>query len=217
MIKRNIISISGIDGSGKSTVAQLLMRLLRRYSIRFEVVWFRWRALTLYALYLYSRFRGLYVRVYVPWLGRWIGVHIFHVDAIARRLYLYLLFIDLTIFYLLHRLLWWVRGVKIVIFDRFYLDALIDAMYTCRCVDRDFLRLFLAMQSKVTRAIVLDVDANTAINRKKDIISRREVETKRKLYIILAKSLNIPIIDARQSLPQVMNDVCKAINLSCQT
>jgi thymidylate kinase len=216
-MERDIISISGVDGSGKSTIAHLLMRLLRRYGVRFEVVWFRWRALTLYILYFYSRFRGLYVRVYVPWLRHWIGVHIFHIDAIARRLYPYLLFIDLTVFYLLYRLLWWVRGVKIVIFDRFYLDALIDATYTCRCMNRGFLRLFLAMQSKVARAVVLDVDAATAINRKKDIISRREVETKRKLYIILAKNLNIPIIDARQSLPQVMNDVCKAINLSCQT
>jgi thymidylate kinase len=111
--------------------------------------------------------------------------------------------------------LWWVRGVKIVIFDRFYLDALIDAMYTCRCVDRVFLRLFLAMQSKVSRAVVLDVDVDTAISRKKDIISRREVKIKRKLYIILAKALSIPIIDARQNLSQVLSNTCKVVGLEC--
>jgi thymidylate kinase len=215
MIKRNIISISGIDGSGKSTVAQLLMRLLRRYSVRFKVVWFRWRALTLYTLYLYSRFRGLYVRVYVPWLKRWIGIHVFHVDPVARRLYPYLLFIDLTVFYILHRLLWWVKGVKTVVFDRFYLDALVDAIYTCRCVDRFFLSLYIAMQRRAPWAVVLDVDVDTAVARKRDIVSRREVEFKRRLYSIMARDLNIPVVDARQELPRVLSDVCRALNLSC--
>jgi hypothetical protein len=192
------------------------MKLLRRYgNARSEIVWFRWRALTLYTLYLYSRFRGLYVRVYVPWLRRWIGIHVFHIDAVARRLYPYLLFIDLTVFYLLHRLLWWVKGVKVVVFDRFYLDALIDAVYSCRCVDSFFLSLYIAMQERVSGAVVLDVDVDTAIVRKRDIVSRREVEFKRRLYSIMARDLNIPIVDARQELLRVLSDVCRVLNLSC--
>jgi len=211
-----LIAFSGVDGSGKSTVAHLLMRLLRRYgNARSKIVWFKWRALTLYTLYLYSRFRGLYVRVYVPWLRRWIGIHVFHIDAVARRLYPYLLFIDLTVFYILHRLLWWVKGVKVVVFDRFYLDALIDAVYTCRCVDRFSLSLYIAMQERVSGAVVLDVDVDTAIARKRDIVSRREVEFKRSLYLVIARGLNIPIVDARQELLRVLSDVCRALNLSC--
>jgi thymidylate kinase len=216
MMKRNIIGFSGVDGSGKSTVAYLLTRALRHHdSARPEIVWFRWRALTLYALYLYSRFRGLYVRVYVPWLKHWIGIHVFHIDAVARRLYPYLLFIDLTVFYLLHRLLWWVKGVKIVILDRFYLDALIDVVYTCRFVDRFFLSLYIAMQRRVPRAVVLDVDVDTAVARKRDIVSRREIEFKRRLYSVIARDLNIPVVDARQELPRVLSNVCGALNLSC--
>jgi thymidylate kinase len=212
----NLIAISGVDGSGKSTIAHLLMKLLGRCdNVGSEVVWFRWRALTLYALYLYSRFRGLYVRVYVPWLRRWIGIHVFHIDIVARRLYPYLLFIDLTVFYILHRLLWWVKGVKTVIFDRFYLDALIDAVYTCRFVDRFFLSLYIAMQERVPEAVVLDVDVDTAVARKRDIVSYREVEFKRRLYSIMARDLNIPVVDARQELLQVLSNVCRALNLSC--
>jgi len=210
--------ISGVDGSGKSTIAHLLVKNSTRNNIettKTRVIWFRWRAFTLYALYLYSRLRRLYVRVYVPWLRRWFGVHIFHIDAVARRLYPYLLFIDLTIFYLLYRLLWRVKGIRVVVFDRFYLDALVDAIYTCMCVDRVFLSLYIAMQGRVSRAVVLDVDADTAIARKKDIVSRREIEFKRKLYLILAKSLNIAVIDARQELLRVLSDVYKVLNLSC--
>jgi len=215
-MKRNIIGFSGVDGSGKSTVAYLLTRALRHHgSARSEIVWFRWRALTLYALYLYSRFRRLYVRVYVPWLRRWVGIHVFHIDAIARRLYPYLLFIDLTVFYILHRLLWWVKDVKTVILDRFYLDALIDTIYTCRYVDKVFLRLFLVMQMRASKVVVLDVDVNTAVARKRDIISRSEIEFKRRVYMILAKHLNIPIINAQQDLSYVLNNVCKALSLNC--
>jgi thymidylate kinase len=112
-------------------------------------------------------------------------------------------------------LLWWVKGVKTVVFDRFYLDALIDAIYTCRFVDKFFLSLYIAMQRRVPGAVVLDVDVDTAIARKKDIVSRREVEFKRRLYLVLAKSLNIPIVDARQELLRVLSDVCKVLNLSC--
>jgi thymidylate kinase len=215
-MKRSIIGFSGVDGSGKSTVAYLLTRLFRHHgNARSKIVWFRWRALTLYTLYLYSRFRGLYVRVYVPWLRRCIGIHVFHIDPVARRLYPYLLFIDLTIFYLLHRLLWWVKGVKVVVFDRFYLDALVDAIYTCRFVDRFSLSLYIAMQERVPRAVVLDVDVDTAVARKKDIVSRREIEFKRRLYLVIARDLNIPVVDARQELPRVLSNVCRVLNLSC--
>jgi thymidylate kinase len=212
----NLIAICGVDGSGKSTIAHLLMGLLRRCgSAKSEVVWFRWRALTLYALYLYSRLRGLYVGVYVPWLKRWVSIHVFHIDPVARRLYPYLLFIDLTVFYLLHRLSWWVKGIRIVVFDRFYLDALIDVVYTCRYVDKVFLRLFLVMQMRASKAAVLDVDVDTAVARKRDIISRSEIEFKRKAYMILAKHLNIPIINAQRDPSYVLNNVCEALGLNC--
>jgi len=210
------IVISGVDGSGKSTIAHLLVKSATNAEItKARVIWFRWRAFTLYALYLYSRLRRLYVKVCVPWIKRWIGIHVFHVDAVARRLYPYLLFIDLTVFYILHRLLWWVKGVKIVVFDRFYLDALIDAIYTCRCVDRFFLSFYIAMQRRAPWAVVLDVDVDTAVARKRDIVSRREIEFKRRLYSTIARDLNIPVVDARRELPQVLSDVCRALNLSC--
>jgi len=212
------IAISGVDGSGKSTIARLLARNIIKNNvkaIKTHVIWFRWRAFTLYALYLYSRLKRLYFKIYVPQIKSRFIIHIFYIDVVARLLYPYLLFIDLTIFYFLHKLLWWIKGIRIVIFDRFYLDALIDAIYTCRYVDKVFLRLFLVMQMRASKAAVLDVDVDTAVARKRDIISRSEIEFKRKVYMILAKHLNIPIINAQQDLSYVLNNVCKALNLNC--
>jgi len=180
-----------------------------------KVIWFRWRAFTLYALCLYSKFRGLCLKVYVPRIRHWLFVHVFHIDVIARRLYPYLLFIDLTIFYLLHRLIALVKGARVVFFDRFYLDALVDVIYTCRCVDKVFLKLFIAMQRKVPKALILDVNTATAVARKKDIISIKEIEFKRRTYLTLAKYLNIPVIDAQHELTMILSNSCRILQLHC--
>jgi len=208
------ISISGVDGSGKSTVVLFLSKYLHRKS-KVKIIWFRWRALALYALYLYSKLRGLYAKVYAPWIKHWFCIHVFHADTVTKRLYPYLLFIDLTLFYLLYRLMLFVGGIKVMIFDRFYLDALVDTIYACRHVNRTFLRLFIAMQKKTFKALVLDVDADTAVVRKKDIISRNEIEFKRRAYLILAKHLGIPVVDARKDLSYVLSDARKALQMNC--
>jgi hypothetical protein len=44
------------------------------------------KGLVFYALYLYSRLRGLYVRVYVPWFKRWVGIHVL-ISVLLRDAY----------------------------------------------------------------------------------------------------------------------------------
>lgn len=204
------IALSGIDGSGKSTLAPILSKHLSGA----EVVWFRWRALTLYALYFYSRLRGFYVKVYAPRIKRHVGAHVLHIDPVVKILYPYFLYVDLTLFYLIHKLLSIFKRRRLVIFDRFYLDALVDVIHACRRVDKLVLKLFISMHMRISKAVLLDIDANTALARKRDIISRGELEFKRKIYLILAKHLNIPIIDARRELIEVASNVYTVTQLS---
>ena len=204
------IALSGVDGSGKSTIALSLLKRLGGA----EVAWFRWRALTLYALYLYSRLRGLYVKIYVPRMKRCIGLHIIHADPITRTLYPYLLYLDLTLFYLLYKLFSLFKRAIFTVFDRFYLDALVDAIYSCRRVDKLSLKLFASMHARASKTVILDVDADTALARKEDVISRSEVEFKKRIYLILAKHLDIPLVDARRGLADVLADVCRVLQLS---
>jgi thymidylate kinase len=70
------------------------------------------------------------------------------------------------------------------------------------------------MHMRISKAVLLDIDANTALARKRDIISRGELEFKRKIYLILAKHLNIPIIDARRELIEVASNVYTVTQLS---
>ena len=200
------IAISGIDGSGKSTVASLLKCYFNSKSIKVKILWFRWRALTLYGLYLYSRLRGLYLKVYIPRLGRKIGIHVFHIDPVAKVLYPYLLFLDLSIYYLLHIFLTVFLRVKVIIYDRFFIDALADVIYSCRYINTSILKLYLSAQKRASKAVILDINADLALRRKRDIISRKELEFKRRVFLILSKYLQIPIINASQDLATVVRD-----------
>jgi len=207
------IAISGIDGSGKSTIASHIMALQRRRNLRVKVAWFRWRALTLYVLYVYSRLRRLYVKFYHSVARRWFLIHVFHLDPVTALLYPYLLFLDLTIHYILNRVFLLIRGVEVVIYDRFFLDALIDSLYESRYYSKCLLRLYLSMHSKSSRSVVLDVDIKTAVERKKDIVSLKELEFKRRLYLLLAKHMNIPVVNARKSVNDVVQEVCEKLGL----
>ncbi len=207
------IIISGVDGSGKSTIISHIIALQKRHGLRVKVVWFRWRALTLYVLYAYSRLRRLYVKFYHPIARRWFLIHVFRLDPVTALLYPYLLFLDLTVYYILNRISSLIRGVEVVIYDRFFLDALIDSLYESRRYSRCLLRLYLSMHSKSSKSVVLDVDIRTAVERKKDIVSLKELEFKRRLYLLLANFMNIPIVDARKSVNSVVREVCERIGL----
>ncbi|WP_434730817.1 hypothetical protein WLZ34_03950 [Thermogladius sp. KZ2Tp1] len=207
------IIISGIDGSGKSTIASHITALHRRRGLRVKVIWFRWRALTLYVLYAYSRLRGLYVKFYHPVARRWFLIHVFRLDPVTALLYPYLLFLDLAIHYIFNTILLLVRGVEVVIYDRFFLDALVDSLYESRRCSRRLLRLYLSMHSKISNSVVLDVDVKTAVERKKDIVSLKELEFKRRLYLLLANYMNIPVVDVRRSVDDVVQEVCEKLGL----
>jgi len=200
------IAISGIDGSGKSTVASLLKHYFNSKGIKVKILWFRWRALILYGLYLYSRLRRLYLKIHIPSLGRKIGIHVFHVDPVAKVLYPYLLFLDLAVYYLLNTLLVMFLKVNVIIYDRFFIDALVDVLHSCRSFSTSILKLYLSAQKKTSKAIILDINADLALRRKRDIISRKELEFKRRVFLILSKYLQIPVVNASQDLATVVRD-----------
>ncbi len=53
----------------------------------------------------------------------------------------------------------------------------------------------------------------TVTKRKKDIVSLKELEFKRRLYLLLARYMNIPILDTRKSVNSVTREVCKKLGL----
>ncbi|AFL66435.1 thymidylate kinase [Desulfurococcus amylolyticus] len=145
-------------------------------------------------------------------LGRRVRIRLLHVDSVARALYPYLLLVDLAIYYMVNRVLQALRRVDVVIYDRFFLDALIDAVHLCRGINKLLLKLCLSMHRRVGKSIVLDVNVETALRRKRDIIPAKEVSFKRGLYLILSKSLGLATIDSSRELRNVLEEVLEVVD-----
>lgn len=195
----NTIIISGIDGSGKSTQARLVKKLLEKKCIKTQIFWLRWNSFLSYCLYLYARILKRTVRIRIN--GKDLKVHVFYVDEPLRKFYPILQLIDFLLKYFLLTLYAKIRRARVVIFDRFILDLVVDLIWDVR--DPSFLRnrFLVALMNKMLRehaTIVLLADIPVIISRKKDFHSIKELLFKRRVFEIFAKKLDVRIIDTSE-------------------
>ncbi|MEM1646446.1 MAG: hypothetical protein QXL96_11440 [Ignisphaera sp.] len=215
MTAKLTIVISGIDGSGKTTLAKALEMYFYKKQKRVTVVWFRWRAFLQYLLFAYSNLRGLKRNVRTIG-GTTIKRHFFEEDPITRRVYPLFLLFDILVYYLVHKLLIRFRNVEVVIYDRQFIDIVVDILSYYhiahvheRCLMlRAILRLLLALAMQTDLTIILDLSPQIALKRKSDIWeSRRELDVRRRLYLLIAAHLNACLIDATNSPQEVLRKV----------
>jgi len=207
-----VISVSGVDGAGKSTQASLLYTYFLRKGYRVRYLWLRWFGFLTYPLYLYAK---LTKKTFNVRRGRYvIKIHLFWLDPALRRLYPYVMALDVYMAYVVNKILSRLRGATIVILDRALLDAVVDITWETRSIA--FLQGFMGrLLSKMLReviAIVLTTSIDKVIRRKSDIVSIREFEFKKKCFETLAKHLNIPVIDtSNRSIVETFSGIVKQI------
>lgn len=216
-----MVAISGIDGSGKTTLANALKAYFCNRGKRAIVVWFRWRAFLQYLLFAYSNLRGLKRRVETI-RGVAIERHFFEEDVIALMLYPYLLFFDLLIYYLAHKLALKFKHVDVVIYDRQFADALVDVLSFCqraknhvyRWMPSLILRLLLVLAVRVNITVVLDVEPKVVLKRKSDIWENpKELGMKRRLYLIIATYLNAQVINSEHNLRETLEKTLECLKI----
>lgn len=194
-----LLFFSGIDGSGKSTHAELLVAYLRRKNICVELAWMRWFAffscpfLALCKLFrLTKRLPGYPIPVREYWRYRPIAIawlHLFLLD--------YFMYLTSKILFS--------RGV--IIADRFALDVFVDVIYDTRLnplryvFGRYFLLfIYRLLRKGLVRGVVMTVDADTVFKRRSDIPLRSYVTFRIPLYLRLASFLGLSIIDGREDV-----------------
>lgn len=214
--KTHFVCFTGIDGSGKSTLARLLILTLRQNGIESK--------------YLYSRYRPL---LSTPFL--FLARHVFlrgesptkdydrYVTAresasssrIASLAYEYILLFDYIFQVLAKVQLSLMRGQNIVC-DRYVYDTIIndmlDSSYSADKVERLLERLFLILP-KPDVAFLVDVPEEIAFNRKNDVPSIKFLTRRRPLFLSIAKSQNLIILDGSKDLKELQR-VVKEIVLS---
>ena len=193
--------ISGIDGAGKTTAIRMLSYLYKHLGFRVRYRWLRWFALLSYPLYLYARLLKRTLVLHAR--DHYVHIRVFWIDKALRRLYPYIFLTDLLLYYLYTLTTSFLKRVDVLLFDRCFIDALIDLVWETRntCFLRSILaRICLGLQKRM-KIVVLVVDPRIAIRRKKDIVSLRELHFKRRVYEKMGKVFQIPIVDTSAKNP----------------
>jgi thymidylate kinase len=206
------VCVSGIDGSGKTTQLTLLERYLRKVrGVKTYRLWLRWFSFTTYMLYLYARLARR--TIIVQTRARPVHVHAFWIDRALRILYPRFLLLDLTTYFLVHKIFAKLARVNVVLLDRCFVDALVDLVWEVR--DASFLRSVLARAALALtlpmKVMVLDVEPYVAAKRKRDIVSIKELAFKRKLFRVFAEYVNAPTIEAGKMITNTLRNIIRIL------
>lgn len=209
-----MVCISGIDGAGKTTAIRMLSYLYKHLGFRVRCRWLRWFALLSYPLYLYARLLKRTLVLHAR--GHYVRVRVFWVDKALRQLYPRVLLVDLLLYYLYTLITSLLGRADILLFDRCFIDALIDLVWETR--DTRPLRSVLARAclglQKGMEMVFLVVDPRIAARRKRDVISLRELYFKRRVYERISKLLQVPVLDTSNKSPlQTLVSVLEQIQL----
>jgi thymidylate kinase len=213
------IYITGADGTGKTTQAHLLLERLRVQGIKARVVWLRFPFFFSLPLLAYARLCGCswYEEESDYRLGYWD----FRRSWLMRAVFPWVLLADAFLAALSRIYLPLLRGETIVC-ERFALDMLADLMvatqdesYHRSLPGRGFIRLI----PRNAQLVVLDLDADTARNRRMDLSFDHRLEARLEAYQAIARDLKITKITVLSSalpIQAVQENILNEMGLAAQ-
>lgn len=190
------IYITGCDGTGKTTQARLLLKQLKAKGVKVRHLWLRYPFFLSIPLLFYARLRGY------SWREVQGGVRQSYWDFqsswVMCRVFPWVLLVDAALAALWKVFMPMWRG-EIIVCERFVLDMLVDLNIACG--NNDLHRnlpgsLFLGLIPKSARVIILDLTAETARERRTDLLWDRRLEDRFLAYRILSKDLHLSIISS---------------------
>jgi len=206
----HLICLSGIDGTGKTTLAMKLKNELDALGVTCDYVWFR-NARLLSLPFLALCYLAGFAEIAII-NGKRVGIYYFYRNRIVARLWLWISAVDLLVVSLwkIQRPLWLGNAV---IADRNVIDALVDLMSDTGITDLNSYpyKLLLRLLNRCSVAAVLTVDEEESLRRKDDSISSAYLSKRRKLYESVARDLRIPVIDARPSIEVVWDNLLSVL------
>ncbi len=222
-MKQQLIVLMGLDGSGKSTQAELMARWLGTEGIPAEVVWMRGESyLTRPVLRIGKALlrapketkRGNGIRAGDDYEKYVDSKRSLFTNSLLRGIWRTLTVFDL---YLSFRVAFsrLAKGTQVVILDRYIYDTLIDidsafggkGTELDRLLASPWLRLF----PRPRKVILLEISPGEAMRRKDDIPSIQYLEERHGLYHRVAAALGGTRIDATQGIEEIRTEIADQI------
>ena len=208
-----MISIIGVDGSGKTTQANLLIHQLRLKGIPVKYVWFRYNHLLSLIPLIYARIFGY--TIYEKHGENLNGRHEFYRSCFLSKVYPITLFIDMTLSYLIKIAIPKKMG-NIFVSDRCIYDTIVDLM-----IDLDnlnFLDSFIGtfyrkiVPSWDTKVFFLDIDESLIVERRPELLFDTSLKKRRLAYQIIAEQFPVTTIMNDGEIHETNEKILKSLN-----
>ena len=204
------IYFTGVDGSGKSTIIEEIIKDYNNKGIRAKSVWLRFNYFFTRPILLFCRITGLTRREKRG--DKIISVHDFHKSKTIACLVQYFHLIDTVIAYIFK--IWMpLKFTDYIIFcDKFIYDILADFMVETKdmdLLDKNISKLFIKLIPKNTTVLFITADKSEIIKRKPEVlIDDEDYDLKYTAYQIIMGRFDFKIIkndNLQQSVATVKN------------
>jgi len=208
------IYFTGVDGCGKSSVIDELIKEYERNGIKARRVWLRFNYFFTKPVLLLSRITGITRREKKG--DKIVSIHDFHKSGLIAFIVQYLHLIDTFIAYIIKVSLPLKFTNDVILCDKFVYDILADFMVETRdlnLLDKRITKLFLKLIPKDMQVISFSVDKDEIIRRKPEVlIDDEDYDFKYKVYqLIMQRFCLRPIINI--NFNDTVSEVKKIINI----
>lgn len=209
--RAQVIFLTGVDGSGKTTHTRYLIEEMKKHGINAKRVWMRGRGLVFVSLPLLGvcRLAGLTKVQKLPNGDQVSEYHFFRNKAVSRIWpWMQLLeSIIATVYLILIPSLF----TKFVIVDRGVLDTLVDLCVDIRneALINTVGRLFVRLLPKNSLVIILDVSEEVSMSRKREIPNLSYLLSRRRAYHRLSMAYGWKVIDTSGDFQEVHREILR--------
>jgi thymidylate kinase len=208
------ICFTGIDGSGKSTLASLLVSTLRQNGIESKFVYSRYKPMLARPLLSIARLLFLHGENPFKDYDRYVNVRkSAFSNGAASRAYEYVMLVDYVMQVLIKVKLSLAQGITIVC-DRYIYDTIINDMldnrHSTARIETLLDKLFLILP-RPNIAFLVDVPEEIAYKRKDDVPSMDYLKIRRPLFLSIASSQGLVVLDGTQNLRRLKHDIMEVL------
>lgn len=193
----NFIYITGCDGTGKTTQARLTIERLTDQGVRPVHVWLRYPFFLSIPLLIFARLRGY------SWHEKTNGFHHgywdFRSSWLLRTIFPWTMLIDATLAYL-RKIIIPLLVRKTIICERYVLDMLVDmgiAIGETHIHQQLPGRLLLYLIPPGSKIFILDLDIESILQRRSDLITDHQLQLRLDMFYKLAEDLSIPLLSSQ--------------------